>query len=220
MVQRLGLTLKTWASSEVISSSIKKDKLDWLFRKTGDTVLHKKLLIVHDQNSKHPNSGSICRGLQDFDACLEKRLERQGRVDFPLPMIGIVVDIALRSPRTYPISAAILSKLIDCLDSEEEKRCAVERVKRRFLAIPNTGHMDIWLQRLSLKPYPSITYEESLCRLVRKEPVAIWNNDWIDMPKLSNAIDPKKILDEEELEKVMHPIPNEEVRLFDGPYPW
>ena len=215
----LGLKLgpeKTWASSEVIRSSIKKDKLDWLFRKTGEEVLHKKLLIVHDQNNKHPNSGSISRGLQDFDKCIEKRR----RVDFPLPMISIVVDIALKSPRTYPISAAILSKLIDCLDNEEEKRCAVERVKRRFLAIPNTGHMDIWLQRFSLKPYPTIEYEEPLCHLVQKEPVKIWNNDWIEMPTLSNAIDPSKIIVEEELEKVGHRIPNKEVQLFDVPYPW
>ncbi len=215
----LGLKLKpekTRASSEVIRSSIKEDKLDWLFRKTGDKILHKQLLIIHDQNTKHPNSGSISRGLQDFD----ERLENVRKVDFPMPLISIVVDIALRSPRTYPVSAAILSKLIDFLDIENEKRIVVEKIRRKFSALPNTGHMEIWLQRFSIKYDHSIDYEEPLCNLVRQEPASIWNNCWISLSSLDNVIDPQKIIDEEELERVGAVIPNKEVRLFDLPYPW
>ena len=117
----LGLKLKpekTEASSEVIRSSIKDDKLDWLFRRTGDQTFHKHLLIVHDQHKKHPNSGSVSRALQDFG----ERLENRKMIEFPIPLIGIVVDIALRSPRTYPLSAAILSKLIHSLKTERDKK--------------------------------------------------------------------------------------------------
>ena len=215
----LGLKLKpekTRASSDVIRSSIKEDKLDWLFRKTGDRILHKQLLIIHDQNTRHPNSGSISRGLQDFDVSLET----VRKVDFPMPLISIVVDIALRSPRTYPISAAILSKLIDFLDNEDEKRIVVEKIKKRFSALPNTGHMEIWLQRFSFKFAPDIEYTEPLCRLVRQESASIWNNDWIGLSTLENVIDPKNMIDEEELENAGPVIPNKEVRLFDVPYPW
>ena len=215
----LGLKLKpekTRASSEVIRSSIKKDKLDWLYGKTGDRVLHKQLLIIHDQNTKHPNSGSISRGLQDFD----ERLETVSKVDFPMPLISIVADIALRSPRTYPVSAAILSKLTDFLDNEYEKKIVVEKIKKRFSALPNTGHMEIWLQRFSIKFDPEIEYTEPLCRLVRQESTSIWNNDWIGLPTLENVIDPIKMIDEEELENVGPVIPNKEIRLFDVPYPW
>ena len=76
----LGLKLKpekTSSSSEVVRSSIKEDKLDWLYRRTGDRMLHKQLLIIHDQNRKHPNSGSISRGLQDFDERLENVRENR-----------------------------------------------------------------------------------------------------------------------------------------------
>ena len=215
----LGLKLKpekTRASSEVISSSIKEDKLDWLFRNTNDKTLHKQLLIIHDQNKKHPNSGSVSRALQDFD----EKLETVRKVDFPMPLISIVVDIALRSPRTYPISAAILSKLIDFLDNEDEKRIVVEKIKKRFSSLPNTGHMEIWLQRFSFKFAPDIDYTEPLCRLVRQESASIWNNDWIGLSTLENVIDPKNMIDEEELEKAGPVIPNKEVRLFDVPYPW
>ena len=215
----LGLKLKpekTSSSGEVVRSSIKEDKLDWLYRRTGDRMLHKQLLIIHDQNRKHPNSGSISRGLQDFD----ERLENVREIDFPVPLISIVVDIAIRSPRTYPVSAAILSKLIDFLGKEDRERVVVEKIGRKFSALPNTGHMEIWLQRFSIKRYPDIEYEEPLCRLVRQEPAGIWNNDWIDLSTLENVIDPRKMIDMEELEKVGPVIPNKEVRLFDVPYPW
>ena len=190
--------------------------LDWLYRRTGDRMLHKQLLIIHDQNRKHPNSGSISRGLQDFD----ERLENVREIDFPVPLISIVVDIAIRSPRTYPVSAAILSKLIDFLGKEDRERVVVEKIGRKFSALPNTGHMEIWLQRFSIKRYPDIEYEEPLCRLVRQEPAGIWNNDWIDLSTLENVIDPRKMIDMEELKKVGPVIPNKEVRLFDVPYPW
>lgn len=215
----LGLKLKpekTRASGEVIGSSIKRDKLDWLHRKTDDEICHKQLLIIHDQNTKHPNSGSISRGLQEFD----KRLETEGKVSFPMPLISIVVDIALRSPRTYPMAAAILSKLIDFLDSEDEKRGVVEKIKKRFSALPNTGHMEIWLQRFSIKFAPDIEYTEPLCHLVRQESTSIWINDWIGVTTLESLIDPTKMIDEEELENVGPVIPNKEVRLFDLPYIW
>lgn len=215
----LGLNLKpekTRASSEVIRSSIKKDKLDWLYRKTGDSVLHKQLLIIHDQNTRHPHSGSISRGLQDFD----EKLEDGGKVGFPMALISIVVDIALRSPRTYPVAAAILSKLVDSLDSENEKRIVVEKIKKRFSALPNTGHMEIWLQRFSIKFAPDIEYTEPLCHLVRQVSTSIWNNDWIGATTLQSLIDPTKMIDEEELENVGPVIPNKEVRLFDLPYIW
>ena len=123
----LGLKLKpekTRASSEVIHSSIKEDKLDWLFRRTGDKSLNKHLLIIHDQNMRYPNSGSVSRALQDFD----ERLENTRRMESPLPLISILVDIALRSPRTYPVSAAILSKLIYFLESEREKKNLVKKI--------------------------------------------------------------------------------------------
>ena len=215
----LGLKLKpekTRASSDVIRSSIKEDKLDWLFRKTGDRILHKQLLIIHDQNTRHPNSGSISRGLQDFD----EWLENVRKIDFPLPLISIVVDIAIRSPRTYPVSAAILSKLIDFLDNEDDKRDVIEKIRRKFSALPNTGHMEIWLQRFSIKFDRNIDYNEPLCNLVRQEPASIWNNDWIDLSTLDNITDPRKIIDKDELERVGPVIPNKEVRLFDVPYPW
>lgn len=213
----LGMKLKrekTVASSDVIRSSYKEDKLDWLFRKKGDRSLQRELLIIHDQNMKHPDGRGISRALEEFD----RRLECAEKIDFPVPLISIVTDIALRSPWTYHLSAAILSKLIGFLESDREKKAIFKKIVNRFSALPNTGHMDIWLQRLGNDVAPDIQFEEKLCWLVRQKSVPIWNNDWIESPTLRNIVDPRKIIDLKDLEQVPTVIPNREIRFFGSLY--
>ncbi len=217
VMNELGLKLKpekTKVSSEVIQTSIRDDKLDWVFRRTGDRLLQKQLLIIHDHGMKHPNSGSVRRALSEFD----RRLERETKSDFPLPLISIVVDIAIRSPSAYPEAAAILSKLIEFIDDRGKERAIAVKVRDRFLALPHTGHMEMWLQRSSIKFAPDIEFAEPLCRLVCQESVPIWNDDWIDLKTLKTVVDPAKIIDRKRLEEVGRVIRNEEIRLFDVTY--
>ena len=214
----LGLKLKpekTQVSKDVIHSSIKEDKLGWLFRKTGGNALQKDLLIIHDHSMRYPAGGSLKRALHDFN----ERIRDRKRCDFPIPLISIVVDIACRSPQTYPIAAAILSKLISFLDTEL-KKSVIERIRRRFSRIPNTEHMEIWIQRFSLGLDSEIDYREPLCRLVRKENTLIWNNDWISSKDLLNALDPRKVVDCEVLKSINPVVQPDEVQLFNPSYPW
>ena len=211
----LGIQLKpekTRASSEVIRSSIKEDKLDWLFRRNRYRNFQKQLLVIHDHSTKHMNSGSVHNALTDF----YKRLEKSEKRDNPLPLISIVVDIARRDPRTYPISTAIISKLVSYLNSDSDKKKVIGKIKGKFANFPNTGHIEIWLQRISLQFDREICYEEPLCRIVNREEVTIWNNDWISSKNLRKIIDPEEMIDREaqELSKEEPVIPLEEVQMF------
>ena len=135
----LGLKLnpaKTKLSSQVISSSLKDDKRNWIFRRQVDENLQKHLLIIHDHSSEYPNAGSLVVALDGYN----KRLTVLQTCDQALPLISIVVDIAYRNPRTYPICAALLSKLISFLKTTDEKRSVIEKAKKKFSQIPNTGH--------------------------------------------------------------------------------
>ena len=214
----LGLKLnpqKISSSSEVINSSIKDDKLSWMFRKQGDKNIQKHLLIIHDHSRNHPNAGSLDPSMEDY----YKRLGME-KYDFPLPLIAIVVDIAYRNPRTYARAAAILSKLINFLGAESEKQEIVKKIRDKFSQIPNTGHLEIWLQRISL-PYDSdINFSEPLCQLVLQKDKEIWNNGWISCINLKKAIDPSKIVDRDELTNTRSQpvISIEEVELFTSTY--
>ena len=228
----LGLRLnpaKTNASSDVIRSSIKEEKLNWTFRKQVDKTLQKHLLIIHDHSVVYPNAGSLEDALRDY----HKRIYKLKKHSVPtLPLIAIVADIMHRSPRTYAICAAILSKLIDFLGDECEKQTVVGRIRRKFSHIPNTEYMEIWLQRFSHPFAPDIEYDESLCRLVyqctfplieydesqgilsQRNDVLIWNNEWISSDDLQEAVDPIKVVDREILDDIAPVVAPEEVQVW------
>ena len=209
----LGLKLnpsKTKASDDVVRASIKADKIAWFSRKKSEKSLQKHLLIIHDHALQFPNAGSLAVALQDY----YNRLARvETLLEEPLPLISIVVDIAYRNPRTYAVCAAIVSKLLTFLESAD-KKSILEKIQRRFTKIPNTGHLQIWLQRISQPEFQDMRYDEPLCQLVSGHSAHIWNLDWINSNNLKQVIDASNIIDKARLDAVESVITSEEFELF------
>ena len=213
----LGMRLspdKTQTSTEVIRSSIKRDKLAYAFRRQRDRNLERHLLIIHDHATQYPNSGSLLNALKDYHRLISE--SQQPR--FPLTLISIVVDIAYRNPRTYSVAAAILSHLIQFLSSNDEKRSVIERIKGRFSKIPNTGYLEIWIQRISHRFSPDSEFDEGLCKLVQQKDVQIWDSQWISSKDLLKAVDPSRIVDRAALQRISPIVPTSEVELFPPGY--
>lgn len=193
----LGLKLnsaKTTASNDVVSASIKSDKLAWIVRKQADKNLQKYLLNIYDLALAFPNSGSVITALNEF----KKRIFRGNKpIKNPKPLIAIVVNLAFRNPKTYAVCAVILSKLLSSIESDEEKLIIIKRIRKKFAQIPNTGHMQIWLQRITDKMDSFNEYDEAICKLVAGESLSLWNIDWISSQHLKDAIINTKIVDEE-----------------------
>lgn len=212
----LGLKLspaKTRASSDVVRASIKDDKLAWLGRKQTEKSLQKHLLIIHDHANQFPNAGSLVVALNDF----HKRLSRhQSPREHPNPLIAITVDIAFRNPRTYAICAAILSKLLSFIESPDEKLSIAKRIQTKFAKLPNTGHMQIWLQRVTLPLKHQIDYDETICRIVAESEDAslLWSSEWISSAELKEAIRTTVIVDAHTRDEIAPIIPLREVELF------
>ena len=207
---------KTHVSEEVIRSSIKDDKLAWLARRQRDSNLQKQLLIIHEHSTDFPNSGSVVKALGQFYRRVDKGLKKAPSNLYQL--ISIVVDVAYHNPRTYPTCAAILSKLINLFDTAEEQTSVIENILRKFARIPNTGHLQIWLQRISHKLGLDLSFEEPLCKLVRGEPIGIWNNDWVSSKRLCKVMDTATIVDQQIIEAMDPTIPIDEVELFPDAY--
>ena len=201
---------KTKVSDKVIRESIKSDKLHWMGKKQKDRNLQKHLLIIHNHASEFPNSGSLSASLSEF----HKRIIRYNSIEDAVTLISIIIDITFNNPKTYAISSAILSKLIDSLNSDEKKRETFHKIKKRFDKIPNTGHIQIWLQRIYLSFAEDLVFDESLCRLAAGEKSSIWNLDWISSDDFKKLMDPEKIIDHECLKEVVPVISVQEVELF------
>lgn len=209
----LGLKLntgKTTGSLQVVASSIKADKRGWLRGRQGDRNLQKHLLIIHAHGIDFPNTGSLTTALSHF----HERLTRAKRIQNPRVLVSIAIDIAYTSPRTFPVCAAIISKLLATLDTKEDRVEVIRRICRKLSQLPNTGHMEVWLQRISHSLEPRLAYKEQLCKLVKNQAADVWNNDWITSTKLKAALDPSQIVSKSKLRSLKPVIKPIEIALF------
>jgi len=211
----LGLKLntsKTTGAQSVISSSLKPDKLAWLRARQGDKNLEKHLLVIHAHGLDYPNAGSLLQPLQDYLS----RLSGVKHIKNPLALISIAVDIAYNSPRTFPIIAAIVSRLLQFLKNDKECAEVIKKVHAKLSRFPNTGLMEMWLQRIG-HFYGIDNYEEKLCRIVTGKEHVLWNNDWITSRVLKDAINPADIIDKKKL-KAMKPVVHRSEIILFGEY--
>ncbi|MDR3612997.1 MAG: RNA-directed DNA polymerase [Candidatus Obscuribacterales bacterium] len=201
---------KTFSTNRVISSSIKQDKLFWIGQKRTERSLQKHLLLIHDLAQKFPNSGSLASALNAY----HHRLLRFNKTkEAILPLISISLDIALHNPKTYSITAAVLSKLLSMLGGDDQKRAVMQKIEKKFSQIPNIGHLQIWLQRITLIFDKEWNFPEPLCQAVAGQPAAIWNSDWLK-GDIASLMDAEKIIDRKKIDALSEIIPVSEVELF------
>ena len=178
--------------------------------------LQKHLFLIHDLAIKFPNSGSLKTALGKFYDRIEKRTKKPKDI---YQLISIIVDIASRNPGTYHISAPIVSQLIKHIDTREDQKNVIEKIRKKFEKIPNTGHLDIWLQRVVIGFDERFSFNEPVCKLVADEDnISIWKKDWLK-GNLREKIKDKQIVNKEELNKVRgQPIKREEFSIFPRNY--
>ena len=212
---------KTLVTDEVIRESVKPDKLFWIGRGRREENFQKQLLIIHDLAMRFPNSGSLLTALNDYYEMIDAddKIAETAKRDVS-QLISIITDIAYRNRRVYPISCSILSRFICLIDDDEQKKEMIGKIERRLDQIPNIGHLEIWLQRITVDFDRDRKYEEKLCHLV--EPGAsgtgdIWDLSWLD-EGLGEKIDRIGIVDEKRIEELPPYIEKGEVELFRSGY--
>ena len=216
---------KTWESKSIISSSIKPGKLAWLAKKQSNKNIQKHLLLIHQHSIEHPNDGSLMKPLQAYCHRIPKRKPNSGKTNDSLKQaipicISITADIAYRCPRTYSVCAAILSRLI-CHLPDTEKKVVIGKIKQKFSKQPNTEHMQVWLQRISmsLKIGAEPEHEEKLCLLAEGcEKTELWNSNWVKSRELSLILKKPSIIDQKALKKLSEVIDMDEFSLFSSGY--
>ena len=213
VMSSLGLKLnpgKTVSSDDVLTSVVKDDKIHWNGSVQRRRGLQQHLMLIRELSKSHPHSGSLDRALASFD----HRLDRRKRVRDRHELASIMVDIALRNPKTYAVCASILSKLLPRLKAKQRRR-TLAALRRRFDKIPNTGHLQIWLQRFTYPTDPKLPYDEPICALVASNDADIWNSAWITSKALKKILDPKKIVNKAKLKKMAPTISPDEVKVFE-----
>lgn len=200
---------KTSVSDSIIQSSIKEDKLFWIGKEKKKKSLLKHMLLLHELAKTYPNSGSVSVALSKF----QKRLEKLEKVKDPVvPIIGILTDIALHNPRTYPLFAAIMSKLLTFVPSEDRKPL-IEDIMLKFERVPNSGHLAIWVQRFAVPMGISVDLDEPVCKALENPEFLLWNSAWLPEAYLE-LLYAKTFIDKEKIDELKMVIEAGEVQLF------
>ncbi len=171
-------------------------------------------MLIHKLSEEHPNSGSLPKVLGKFYNRIKGITETNQNIKV---LVSILVDIMYKNPRTYPIASAILSKLLSLITDNNSKDEILTLIYQRFEKIPNTGHIKIWLQRLTIKLDRQRQYTEKLCEKVNNPVLKIWNSDWLEN-NLKTIIETTPIVDETVIANIDVVITSEEVELFKNEY--
>lgn len=179
---------KTFLTEDLISDSIKPDKLGYvsnapIYHKNSKKVLtmasslQQEAIYIHQFAKKYPNSGSLVKLLTLF----AKRMVRKfSNYDNKTVLISIITDIALGNPKTYKQSLMIISWLLGKYPTTEEREHIVNLIYDKFQRLPNIGEVQIWLQRITFNLPNPIEYSEKICKIVaNKNNINLWNNDWV-----------------------------------------
>ena len=204
---------KTFITENIVRDVIKPDKLYWNEAKQGEKTLQKHLFLIHSLAEKHPNSGSLTTALTKF---LEERVypiklfkEENSKV-----LVSVLVDIAYKNPRTYPIITAILSKILSLEISDLTITEILNSIENKFDKIPNVGHLQVWLQRLTIKANRNKNYTEKLCQKVINNNTDIWNISWLNNQAIKDIITNNSIIDEQKIVEMEQVIEPNEISVF------
>lgn len=132
-------------------------------------------------------------------------------------LISILVDIAFKNPRTYPIIIAILSKILSLETKSETIIEIMNSIEKKFDRIPNVGHFLIWLQRLTIKIDRYKNYSESLCQKVNNKDINIWDISWLNKD-IQQVFYDNSIINDEDIDKLDKVIAINEVTIFNKFY--
>ena len=203
---------KTKGSQDVITQSIKKDKLAWLAIPQNNRIsLQKQLLLIRQHSINHANSGSLNTALNKFDKQIERIRNKKGKVRNIDQLISIATDIAYHNPKVIPVCCAIISKLLSELD--DSKQIAL-LVHRKLSRMPNSGFAQIWLQRMLKDNLSKFKFSEKICELQSSQ-IKLWNYSWVKGKNMLNILNNTSIFLQEEFNKLDSIIPNNEIDLFD-----
>lgn len=219
-------TEKTLLTEDVITDSIKKDKIWYvsnipLFRKYSKrnkqrmfslaSCLQQEALYIHQFAKKYPNSGTLVKLLISYASRLRKKsIKCDEKV-----LISILIGIAMKSPKCYGAVLSNISILLQRISKTEEMEKIVNDIYTKFERLPNIGELQIWLQHITYQMSSSIEYTEPICKIVEgKMDVKIWNFDWVS-DKYKEDFPIGTICAKEIRDKITPVIPIDEVSLFN-----
>jgi hypothetical protein len=207
-------SVKTTGAVNVISGSVKHDKIAALLLNTRQKTLQKELLIIHQFAQEDPSSGAIKFLLSQFLGRLSWRVKREylGNENVTV-LTGILMDLASMSPHVFPAVATAISELMLSLDDAQTVKL-FDLVLKRTQRIPNSGYMETWLQRIAVPNKLTFFSEDNICHQMGDDHTCLWNYEWVGDEELRMALKKYSVVDRAAVDALPNHIDRSEFDAF------
>ena len=217
-----------------------------IFNKKGCDFdsFEKHLLYILMFARQYPDSGSIKTMLSDIDKRIEEWLKPYEEEVTTIPILeegepktekitkqrrlvggsvraisAVCTQIAFENVGCCHYALRVLSRMVDFLKDEKEKRDIINKVYAKLCNLPNSDYNQIWLQNMTYqrdKKQKSSPYSVRLCQLVAgKDIISLWNNKWI-VPEYVSKLPDNCIVNEDVLKVVTPVIMFRETRSYNA----
>lgn len=173
---------KTYSSQDVISGSVKEDKLNTLHYVFKDKITNSNdlighLLILQQISRRYPNAGVVRKKLNKLQ---NKRLPRTAyhSIGVVNAIVGILLDVGHYSPISFPSITALIATYAAHL-SVEERKTLLRSIQNKMKSLPHSGLTEIWIQRMALGLKFKMDFKETLCRSVYEPELSLFNSNWV-----------------------------------------
>ena len=149
-----------------------------------------------------------------------KTIERKGHLwENISTMVAISVEIAANNLRAANNALKIASQLLADMRKEDmgKKKEIIDLIYKKLIRIPNSAFLQVWLQNITHTTDDWSTkkiYDMPLCKVVAKQPVSLWNNEWLN-PEIVSDFPQDSIVDREILAKTGQVITFKTKRQYD-----
>ncbi len=120
-------------------------------------------------------------------------------------LASIASQIAVENNSATLLVLRIISRLLTDLKNYPEERVEiVDLVRRKFIDLPNSTYLQLWLQNMTMgldSSRSECPYEMSLCHIAMGELVDIWDNSWLQ-PSLLKGLPIGSICDKIRIEQL------------------
>lgn len=199
---------KTIVSDNAIAHCIKPEKSYLLEHPVlSDESLERQLYKIWLYEQKYPNSG---QALSLLDEIIDVINSLEDRPTYYRQIISIIVDLMLSNPRNYAKCSAMLSKLLDLLETQEALSIIDDIIKKNSTR-PYSDYLELWLQRITISYEKDRQFNSRICSKVVDSQVNVWNTEWIPSGYL---FDETLLINTELISRIDRVIPKEVVSCF------
>lgn len=223
-------TQKTNMTNNIVIDSIKPAKLYWEEKRAslrhnfrdlnGENLItyninpQKHLLEIKKLADRFPNSGQLSKALNEFHK--ERIKKSKKKQSDSMALIGILVDIMIRNPRSISNCVMIIGDLLKKEDNHTVKK-VIETILNRYESKTNTEIVILWLQRLNLlfDDMVELPFQNDLSLKIADSSQRLFPIDWLKEDS-QQKFNEGKMVNEEMADKMSKSILISELAFFDG----